>query len=152
MSRRHATLAATLAGLTLLAAGCGGGGGSSEAASTAPTDAAALLVAADVAATPSGLTALGVTAPDPADARFHAYGTFGTPAERVQAARGGQRGDDHRAVHRGPRHDRPNDRHDARHGHHDDVNRGSPRPLILPAPQHRKNGAQKLKFAAVSSR
>ena len=80
MSLRHATLAATLAGLTLLAAGCGGGGGSSEAASTAPTDAAALLVAADAAATPSGLTALGVTAPDPADARFHAYGTFGTPA------------------------------------------------------------------------
>ena len=79
MSLRHATLAATLAGLTLLAAGCGGGGGSSEAASTAPTDAAALLVAADAAATPSGLTALGVTAPDPADARFHAYGTFGTP-------------------------------------------------------------------------
>jgi hypothetical protein len=79
MSLRHATLAATLAGLTLLAAGCGGGGGSSEAASTTPTDAAAL-IAAGVAATPSGLTALGVTAPDPADARFHAYGTFGTPA------------------------------------------------------------------------
>jgi hypothetical protein len=78
MTRRYATLAATLAGLTLLAAGCGGGGGSSDAASTTPTDAAAL-IAADVAATPSGLTALGVTAPDPADARFHAYETFGTP-------------------------------------------------------------------------
>ena len=78
MSRTHASLAATIAGLTLLAAGCGGGGGSS-AASTTPTDATAL-VAADAAATPSGLTALGVTAPDPADARLHAYGTFGTPA------------------------------------------------------------------------
>jgi hypothetical protein len=78
MTRRYVTLAATLAGLTLLAAGCGGGGGSSEAATTTPTDAAAL-IAAEVAATPSGLTALGVTAPDPADARFHAYGVFGTP-------------------------------------------------------------------------
>ena len=78
MNPRHATLAATLAGLTLLAAGCGGGGGSSEA-STTPADAAALL-ATDVAATPGGLTALGVTAPDLADARLHAYGTFGTPA------------------------------------------------------------------------
>jgi hypothetical protein len=81
MKRRHATLAATLAGLTLLAAGCGGGGGSEDAGATAPTDPAALLVAADgAAATPSGLTALGVTAPDPADGRYHAYGTFGTPA------------------------------------------------------------------------
>lgn len=78
MNRSRASLAATIAGLTLLAAGCGGGGGSS-AASTTPTDATAL-VAADAAATPSGLTALGVTAPDPADARLHAYGTFGTPA------------------------------------------------------------------------
>jgi hypothetical protein len=90
MSRRYATLAATVAGLTLLAAGCGGGGGSS-AASTTPTDAAAL-VAADAAATPSGLTALGVTAPDPADARLHAYGTFGIPANvfkpRVAASAG----------------------------------------------------------------
>jgi hypothetical protein len=79
MSRRHLTLAATLAGLTLFAAGCGGGGGSDDAAATTPTDAAAL-IAAEVAATPSGLTALGVTAPDPVDGRFHAYGTFGTPA------------------------------------------------------------------------
>lgn len=79
MTRRYLTLAATLAGLTLLAAGCGGGGGSDDAAATTPTDAAAL-IAAEVAATPSGLTALGVTAPDPADGRFHAYGTFGTPA------------------------------------------------------------------------
>ena len=79
MSRRHLTLAATLAGLTLLAAGCGGGGGSDEAATTTPADAAAL-IAAEVAATPSGLTALGVTAPDPADARVRAYGEFGTPA------------------------------------------------------------------------
>jgi hypothetical protein len=79
MTRGHATLAATLAGLTLLAAGCGGGGGSSEAASTTPTDAAAL-IAAEVPATPSGLSPLGVTAPNPADGRYHAYGTFGTPA------------------------------------------------------------------------
>ena len=80
MNRGHATLAATLAGLTLLAAGCGGGGGSSGAASTTtPTDATAL-IAAQVAATPSGLSALGVTAPNPADGRYHAYGTFGTPA------------------------------------------------------------------------
>jgi hypothetical protein len=78
MNRGHATLAATLAGLTLLAAGCGGGG-SSGAASTTPTDATAL-IAAQVAATPSGLSALGVTAPNPADGRYHAYGTFGTPA------------------------------------------------------------------------
>jgi hypothetical protein len=80
MSRRHATLAATLVGLSLLVAGCGGGGGSDDAAATTPTDAAAL-IAAEVAATPSGLTALGVTAPDPADARLRAYGTFGTPAD-----------------------------------------------------------------------
>ena len=79
MNRGHATLAATLAGLTLLAAGCGGGGGSSEAASTTPTDATAL-IAEEGAATPSGLSALGVTAPNPADGRYHAYGTFGTPA------------------------------------------------------------------------
>ena len=74
------TLAATLAGLALLAAGCGGGGGSSDAATTPPADAAAL-IAAEVAATPSGLTALGVTAPDPADGRLRAYGEFGTPAD-----------------------------------------------------------------------
>ena len=80
MNRGHATLAATLAGLTLLAAGCGGGGGSSEAASTTPTDATAL-IAEEGAATPSGLSALGVTAPNPADGRYHAYGTFGTPAD-----------------------------------------------------------------------
>jgi hypothetical protein len=80
MSRRHLTLAATLAGLALLAAGCGGGGGSDEAAATTPADAASLL-AAEVAATPSGLAALGVTAPDPADARLRAFGEFGTPAD-----------------------------------------------------------------------
>ena len=80
MSRTHLTLAATLAGLSLLAAGCGGGGGSEEAAATTPADPASLL-AAEVAATPSGLAALGVTAPDPADGRLRAFGEFGTPAD-----------------------------------------------------------------------
>jgi len=82
MSRRHATLAATLAGLSLLAAGCGGGGGS-DAAAEAPTDAAVLL-AAEVAA-PSGLAALGVATPDPADARLRAFGEFGTPPDVFKA-------------------------------------------------------------------
>jgi hypothetical protein len=80
MSRRHVTLAATLAGLALLAAGCGGGGGSDEAAATTPADPAQLL-AAEAAGTPSGLAALGVTAPDPADARLRAFEEFGTPAD-----------------------------------------------------------------------
>ncbi len=82
MSRRHATLAATLAGLSLLAAGCGGGGGS-DAAAEAPADPAALL-AAEVAA-PSGLAALGVATPDPADARLRAFGEFGTPPDVFKA-------------------------------------------------------------------
>jgi hypothetical protein len=90
MSRRHLALAATLAGLSLLAAGCGGGGESGEAAATAPTDPASLL-AAEVAA-PSGLVSLGVTAADSADGRLRAFGEFRTPADvfrpRVSAAAG----------------------------------------------------------------
>ena len=136
MNRRHATLAATLAGLTLLAAGCGGGGGSSEA-STTPTDAAALL-ATDVAATPGGLTALGVTAPDLADARLHAYGTFGTPANVFKPRVAASAATTAVPVHRGPGHDRSGDRHDAGRGHHDADDRGPPRPLIPPGSGRRK--------------
>lgn len=80
MSRRHATLAVTLAGLSLLAAGCGGGGGSDAGAETTPLDPAALL-AAEAAAVPVGLVDLGVTIPDSADGRLRAYQEFGTPAD-----------------------------------------------------------------------
>jgi hypothetical protein len=80
MSRRRAILAAALAGASLLAAACGGGGDSGEAVETAPVD-PAVLAAAEAAVAPAGLVALGVTAPDPADARLRAYEELGTPAD-----------------------------------------------------------------------